>query len=878
MKTTRSARRYLVVLLVLVAGSIAAPQPARADLIDDFAWVLDQVPGVFPVSGTDIKDSRAFFQDLANAKSDTDVANLLQKYKDTPIGQQATAAVGGVPSWFWDLIDTYVAFRTNDFWGVVGHLGEAAICIVAQVMTGGSVDVCGLIEELVKLGQALLDAATAVAEFLASVGEGAVDVVQDIGCSLGLGGCDESSPPEQRAYAWVFAPEVPEGLTARKALDPLAFGTLRKQLEADASAKPAKLHITVPDWLKEYYSAGVVSTASGAYAKTVDAQWTADMAKNVLPQLAKKRAEYDSPQQVAAVALEAAAGYKLNPKNPPYTSVPNLCTDDFAKGFGYAHVDRWIATFPGDAKALGDVKTNAQWCQATFWAKNKDKFAEHFRNYTKVNFCPQFGSTLLCPTISKYESCLGLMGSVGQKDQCGVNIAFAGKEAAEKVYANLKTKGLKIPCTIVADTAPIGGKPAALVCTRPTQKHACDETYKALYGTLPVKLVDCVVEKNAAYKALESKVVQAVSTLNGTYGSQGVFGVDAIDPLIVHAPSPSAVADVQQQNPNFGFGPPSSKPGFDYFGFQIPRSIDGMSTPALGKEVKLPKYTQAPQLNKIQEKIALVKPGDPDPTLKSSLDVQAKPSAVMGAAQLQAPAPTKTMSGSAPPGTGPGASKTGSAAVAKGTSVQAKAVPGAATGPQNPLGAGTPAPAPTSGPAPGGSLASQGGGRASAEIRSGPRVLVAGKYPVVWGQGVAITQAEARRAQNGICDVALGHETINAGTAASGPFSRRWANQQNPAPFTDTYPSIPAGGSLQRTDTLPLKPGANRLTLTLDPLNQVKETNDADNIYYVTVTVSGSCGLPSRGAPPGTGGGVQTAPGSQSPSAPAQRRLNLPGR
>lgn len=944
MKTTLRLRRTLLPVLIVLAGMAAAPQSARADLIDDFAWVLDQVPGVFPVSGKDIQDSRALFEDLANVKTDTDVAKVLEKHKDTALGKQATSAVGGVPTWFWDLIDTYIALRTDDFWGVVAHLGEAAICVVAQVMTGGSIDVCGLIEELVKVGKALLDAATAVAEFFASVGEGAWEAAKDFGCSIGLGGCDEGSPPEQIAYAWVFAPEVPAGLTARKALDPSAFETLRKLLEEDAKAKPfAKLHYPGMENMKIVTLGDTaVSIASGAYVKAVDAQWSADMATNVLPQLAKKRSEYDNPQQVAAVAAKAAVEYAKNPKTPPYTWVRNLCADDFSKGFGVAHVDRWIAAFPGSAKGLGDVKTHAEWCISTFWAKNKDKFGQHFRAYAQANYCPAFGQTLMCPTVAEYESCTGLLGSSGLADQCGINVASAGKEAAEKIYASMKAKGSKIPCKIVTDGQIFGSKPADLVCPRPTQGHACGEIGKSLFAAIPVKLVNCVVEETAEYKTLRSKVAGAVVALNQQYpdSPNGIpFAIDLVDPLIVHAPSVVFIAKVQESAPTFGFGPPSVKAGFDYFTFQLPHTIDGVSTPALGMDVKLPTATQGVQLDKMQEKVALVSPGDPDPTGKLSSKtgaVTVAPSAALGAAKLQTPAPTKPMSGSLPPGSGPGAGGTGSGAAAlkQGVSAQAKAAPGAVFAPPSPSfggaagpaptkpmsgdlppgsgrGAGTagrpavmkgtpaqaagtaaaasaskspsiagaPAPAPTSGPAPvpGGRLALQGSVRAAvaADIKSGPRVLVAGKHPVAWEQGIVIPDADARRKTNGICDVALGHDTINAGSAASGPFGRRWANPQNPAPFTDTYPSIPAGGSLSRTDTLPLKPGANHLTLALDPMNQVKESNEGDNLYTLTITVNGTCGLVSPAPASTPGRGVQAAPspaaGTGAQTAPATR-------
>ena len=135
------------------------------------------------------------------------------------------------------------------------------------------------------------------------------------------------------------------------------------------------------------------------------------------------------------------------------------------------------------------------------------------------------------------------------------------------------------------------------------------------------------------------------------------------------------------------------------------------------------------------------------------------------------------------------------------------------------------------------------------DITSGPRVTVAGKYPVVWGQGISVSSAEARKVESGVCLFALTHETRNTGNATTGAFSRRWQSTQNPIVFTDTYPPIVAGGSVERTDTLPLRPGVNVLTLELDNLDQVKESNEHNNLFKVTITVTGNCGVtlpPSR--------------------------------
>lgn len=434
-----------------------------------------------------------------------------------------------------------------------------------------------------------------------------------------------------------------------------------------------------------------------------------------------------------------------------------------------------------------------------------------------------------------------------------------------------------------------------------------------------VKLVDCVVEETAQYKALRAKVAAAVTSLNQEHPNPpgGIpFLVDLADPLVVHAPSVDLTAQVQQKNPGFGFGPPSAKPGFDFFPFQLPHTVDGVNTPALGMDVKLPKVTQMPQLDKMQEKVSLVNPGDPDPAGKlgskmQPMTVAASPAAVAGAAQLNAPGQMQTMSGDLPPGTAPGigAPKASLGAAAGNLS----AAPGALNVPKGPDLGGMPAPAPTqgkaaaggSGPAPPGgtagaakaiaagtpglapSLPSRSGVpapppaappavarlSATAEIRSAPRLTVAGKFPVVWGQAVTISEGDARSARNGICEVAVRHETQNAGTAATGSFGRRWTNRQNPVPVTEVYPPIPAGGSVQRTDTLPLKPGVNRLALALDYLNQVRETNDGNNVYPLTITVNGSCGL----TPPATpGGSAPAVPGTRLPAVQQPRVPPIP--
>ena len=540
MKRVRTPLRLLLPAILLAALLAAVPQPARADeTFDNFLWLLDQTH-VFPVSSQDVKSSKGFLDCLSNADTDTEVIACVDSFKDTPLGQQAASGTGA-PSWFWDLIDAYVAYRTGDFWGVVGKLGEAALCLVAQVMAGGSVDVCGLIEQLVALAEEFEDAAKAVAKFVASVGGATWEAIKSIGCSLGLGGCSKGSPPEQLAYAFVFQPEIPAGVAAMEKTDWSAFPTFRKQLELDAGAKPyAKLHLQGGGFMPLSFGPSAVEIASGAYTAAVEKNWSVDVAKNVLPALAKKRAEYDNPQQVAALAAMAASAMSQSPGVTPSAFVENRCTDDFSQGFGFAHVDRWIQRFPQEAKSLKDVQTNRVWCGNTFWFKNREKFAQHFRDYLKTHSCPLFGQSLLCVKIESYKLCLGLLGSVGHQNECGVAVGAVGKEAAERIAKSFKDRGSRIPCKVRADATPMSQKPADFVCTRPPQRHACEETYKSLYGALPVKLVNCLVENTPRdYATLAGKVATAADALKAEFGATSI-GIDLIDPLIVRASSPES--------------------------------------------------------------------------------------------------------------------------------------------------------------------------------------------------------------------------------------------------------------------------------------------------------------------------------------------------
>jgi len=153
------------------------------------------------------------------------------------------------------------------------------------------------------------------------------------------------------------------------------------------------------------------------------------------------------------------------------------------------------------------------------------------------------------------------------------------------------------------------------------------------------------------------------------------------------------------------------------------------------------------------------------------------------------------------------------------------------------------------------------------DLTSAPQLEVAGKHSVAWNGALALTDADARARSNGVCRVAFAHVMRNAGSGASGAFSRRWSSPGQ-ADMVEATPSIPAGGSLQRTDTLPLRPGVNTLSLGLDPTNAVKESNKANNTFTLTVTLNGTCGSPLANA--------QASKADNLRFAPAQANARLP--
>lgn len=835
----RALFRPLLFLLVAACFLFGSVVPSRADTLDSFIGAYKKIesyapPNSLPISSNDLVASKSLFSCLEQG---SDAGICIDTFSHTPLGQQVVAE-SGLPSSFWSVLDAYVAYKNGDIWGVAYSLGEAAVCAVLQVLAGGA-DICGFIKELVELAESLWDTATAVAEFFADLGEGAWEAAKGAYCdTLGsvFGGCDDdSSPPEAVAYAWVFAPKLADGLTARKAIDPNAFDNLRQHLIGQASANPAQFNIQLPSWVKITFPAAAVSTAAQIYTNTVDQNWSADMTNTVLPALSQKRNGYPTPQKIAQLAGTAATAFKNNNAEPLWV-VRKACSDEFKQTFGFAHVDRWI-TNPNTAQTAAKLKvqSSADWCSGV-WNGYKPEFAKTFAPFARNNFCPGTVTPFPCKTIENYQRCITLLGYVGEEEQCGINSAAMGKEAAEKVKQALLNKGSKGNYKVIP---PTGSETAAtLVSQRPTQKAACEQEYQKLFGSYPAKLVTCTVQEPADYSSLKAAVAQAVASLNS--GDTGKvarkksgwfsavnkdFVIDATDPLLVWARSEDAYAEVLADKPSFGFGPPSKNSGFEYPMFKQHVTIDGLDTPVISNEKELKKT--APQQHYNPKQKLLDKLGNPDPidqlTINQNLKSNVSPLAAQKAGSLQNPAMAgaagqkqQVMSGTLPPGKAP---STGSAA---GTLAASK-IPGL-TAQQTEQAA----PKPMMLQLP--------------DLVAAPEVSVAGR-PAAWGGTVTIDATAARQKDNGICRFPVQYGVRNIGSGVSAGFATALSVSTNTGATADhSWLPVTPGGSAKNIDTIPLKPGLNQVTLTIDTRGGVKETNERNNEYRLTVTVNGQCG------------------------------------
>lgn len=605
--TTPLFRQWLLQLFLALACLGAVTPAARADALDDFVSLYKDIEDEvgssnMPVSAYYLEDSKNYMRCLAGG---TDVLVCTDQYHDTGAGKDA-ANQTGIPSGFWMALDAYVAYKQGDYWSAAWSLGQAAACIALQILAGNT-DICGLVQELYEIAKGIYEGGAALLGFLGDVAGAAWDAVSGAANALceGLTLCDDDDdgpPLHVTMFQVIYSPHTQEGVHARESTMTSAYDLLLVALSANATAWANQLYAGFIAWQPsakgqiDAYIKSSVATAENGFTTAVDAAWTGDILSRVVKgQQQPKRAQYVA-DGIGPLAESVAAKF-IQSNNDPDWLVFNECNETFSSIYGFAMVDRWIAHFPQKASEF-QVKTNMAWCKETVWGAYKYKFVKGFGDYLKTHVCAASGDAIVCDSLEHFQKCSRLMGSVGQQGQCKVNALKLGKEAAAKVQADFNARGSKIPCATIVPTFSFSlGNPnlVQLQCTRPTQRRACDDAYQKFFAALPTKVLNCTLKENSDYTELKGKVVQAVAALNAKFGA-GSFAInDAGDPLLVYAADRgimgSAQDDPQQDR---GFGSPSSQSGFEYR-VLVPKTVDGLSTPAIWFEINLAQVTRPVQ-------------------------------------------------------------------------------------------------------------------------------------------------------------------------------------------------------------------------------------------------------------------------------------------
>ena len=267
----------------------------------------------------------------------------------------------------------YFDIKGQNYWGLVEDAGEIAACAVASLFTGG-VPVCGLLSDIADAAEAVYGDAKAVVQFLADLGESISDAVKDVGCALGLGGCNSASPtppsPDQLAagyYASLVANK--QGLSYR-----------------EQSADTWKTYAVGSPGTDPTVFVGAIVPHQGlvdqlpTFVKNVYTQWDQDMVHNNVPTVTAFEKTFKSPAKVAADVSLAM------------TSVQNIdwliVTPDFNSG-----LRAFLQLGANDCKSHHDASGANK---VHDWLADKsDTTAPNFSNLWDPNLvCPAFDQQL----------------------------------------------------------------------------------------------------------------------------------------------------------------------------------------------------------------------------------------------------------------------------------------------------------------------------------------------------------------------------------------------------------------------------------------------------------------------------------------------------
>ncbi len=632
MKNTIYLQKLLVFglsVIVLTFSMLLVVAPVHAEPLDDFINFLQDVEGEigtltqygFPVSAQELAGSKVTLQCLIDANGDS---------YDTGICLQATDELPDEIDMF---IDCYFYWMEGDYLGLAYHVGGDFVCaFLDYFLSGGYVDVCGLLEELAEIAEAMYDAGKAILEFFGDLAAGAYEALKAGACAVtgGLLGCDDDAPPmPPDAYLFTLLhPHLDDGVEKREAVDPAAFdnylNALKNKILAEVNAQISTINkdnsLSLP-----FYTPEEMNRAAATYINAVNVGWTEDIINRENKN--RKRAVdfyvFVIPSFVQQVADNCANKTTCEAE---YTFTA-MCSDNINMQQKFAHIDRWKNTpIIMDDKNIKPLQqqyeATSQVCQS-FFQGHQEVYQEKARDYLiQQKICSESGPSLFCQDLEKYYTCNSLMTAFGQQNACSVNLQTAADEARAKIMARFRKEGSRFyPLTAQLQTSdtPITKKsrraasifaPDEFPCYRPTHEYFFKQFYKDLFTDLPSDVLRAVSKEDAAYTQLRDKVKNTVAKLKGNQEySKCSFEISPIDPLLVEASSTYCLDQVRDNN---------DAPGLE-FSSTVPKpllTIDGRDTPLMfsdraGEMEKQFKMTRLPEL--VNQKTDVTAPMDRNP-------------------------------------------------------------------------------------------------------------------------------------------------------------------------------------------------------------------------------------------------------------------------
>lgn len=540
MKPTRTGFLTLLALLAL----LALPQPAKASAASDLTCLVLNEASKYSSNLPSCGDVQGAVGVIDCMSSGEALPNCLAQHS----GEFNNDTIETV-------IDLMIAVNNKDLWGVLGIVGDDALCAIAGILVPGAGSLCQLVTEILNaLGSVLGE----IGAFFADLAEAFWNALEDLYCAtIGalFGGCDDDdattvTPPPIVIWDRYFATLAQPG-------NSMVPNLIAQDGDDRRYVKGGYLHKEAISWaVSQGYTAADVNQAfTPPFTDVVAAKWQARVLVD-LPRAADARRVRLHDGEIKAAG--GAVWDEILTRSKQYQSF-NLdplafVLDKCKLGLRqFQHVETWMGRNPDKATTLAPQgwKTNSAWCVQDFRDPNKPKIAVGIVDAMKAsqsctasagnrlacdgakmqNLCkmalgpfgqadrcrlavaeeldrrcpPTSNPRRLCPTRPDFSYCTQHIAEVdGPGQKCSFTPAVANGEA-DGVRAALAAAGSVIPCAQRNSNAI--NQASGLVCSRPRQNEYCRLHSDA-------RLLSCELVEDPAYTALKLKVQQTVATLN----------------------------------------------------------------------------------------------------------------------------------------------------------------------------------------------------------------------------------------------------------------------------------------------------------------------------------------------------------------------------